>query len=411
MLKHLVLIGLNFSPTKGAGDKNFWVDLIPLITKKIKRISILSIRYEKKDYEEFRLEDCLVSIKYLSPIFLGTPDTESKRLRIFWRRGAFPSHLGVIEKLLTGIRLSRELQKLYKSNPYDHIHLMDNFGFSNGIIARNSPVRVSVSAIAYQGKPKAIYDPYLRVSYNHSNLTVVPYSLAFCKKIALLGIKKNKIVHIPWGTKVPDHKPTLAARKRAKSLLSLPLDKPLFLWGGYIQQIKKKDFLLAIEVAMNALRKGFEGLFYFAFKPKSIEKDFAGFNKPEEGILVKETTTEEFNLLKLAADIFYSPIANKNCIVAPPLTWIEVLSLGVPILTTKAGGVEEIIIEGKTGFIAKSNDALIKKIFDIKDEYKNMIQYCYTKALNSYNINDIAGKYLKLWNKQSQDDIQGKKDI
>lgn len=399
MLKHLVLIGLNFQYKKGQGDKNFWVDLIPFIAKETKRISAISIRDQKPDYEEYKLGNCLVNIRYLPPVFLGTPDAESIRLRIFWRSGPFPSHLGVIEKLLNGIRLSRELKKLYKEAPYDHVHLMDNLGFSNGIIARNSPVEVSVSAIAYQGKNKSVYNTYLYLSYNHSNFAVIPYSLAFCKKIALIGIKKSKVVHIPWGVKVPVHKPTLESRRRAKLLLSLPLDRPLFLWSGYTQQIKRKDFLLAIKVAMNALRKSLEGVFYFAFKLGAIEKGFTKFNNPKEGILVKETTLEEFNLLKSAADIFYSPIINRNCILAPPLTWIEVLSLGVPILTTVAGGVDEIVIGGETGFTAKSNDELIEKMFILRNKYKDMIRYCYDKALKSYNIKNTAGKYLKLWNK------------
>lgn len=390
---HIVLIGLNYLPKRATGDKNFFYELIPFLAKELERITIISIKNIDKKLEEYIDGKCHIIILYYPPKLLSSPDIEVRK--IFWRKGAFPSSLGIVEKTLNAIRICKTLKKIYAENPYDHIHLMDNFGFINRLIAKYAPTDVSVSAMAYQGKNKFIYDKYLYLSYRHSNITVIPYSLKYEEKLRHIGIKQVK--HIRWGVKLPPQIPTLENRKSAKKLLSLPDDNPLFLWAGYIQQIQKKDFLLAIKIAKQALEKGLNGIFYFAFKPEINEKKLCLFHSPEEGIYVGPTSIQEFELLKKAADIFYSPVINKNCILAPPLTWIEVMSVGMPILTTETDGVNEIVVEGKTGYIAKTEEELLEKIFAIQQNYKEMIPYCYNKASTSYNIQESAKNYINLW--------------
>lgn len=399
--QHIVLIGFNFQPKRSTGDKNFWVDIISLLAKSLQRITVISIRHNPEEYEEYNENGCHISILYCSPRFLETPNVKYKRPKIFWRKGAFPGWLGVIEKILDGRRICDKLKEIYEKNPYDHVHLMDNFGFVNRLIAGNTPTRVSVSAMAYQGKNKLIYDKYISFSYKHPNIKVVPYSLAYAKKLRQLGIN-NPIMCIKWGVKLSRSAPELGKRNKSKKLLPFSVNKPLFLWAGYIQQIQRKDFLLAIKIAKQALTKGINGIFYFAFKPESLEKNFISFNNPEKGIYVSATSVKEFSLLKASADIFFSPVANKNCILAPPLTWIEVLSYGVPILTTNVKGVEEIVIDGETGYKAINDDVLMEKIFTVADRYKNMISYCYNKAFNSYNIENTLNDYLNLWYKGDQ---------
>ena len=103
-IRHLVLIGMNFQNKKSSGDKNFWFDILPLLAGEFKKITILSVRKEQQDIEEFNLRECIVKIIYISPSFLEAPDQDKK---IFWREGAFPAWLGVIEKLLTIKRIIR----------------------------------------------------------------------------------------------------------------------------------------------------------------------------------------------------------------------------------------------------------------------------------------------------------------
>jgi len=402
MYKHIVLIGLNYQPNRSTGDKNYWVELVPLLAKKLNRITILSVRKHSCEVEKIYINGCNVTIKYIYPRFLETPDVKYSRPRIFWRKGAFPSWLGVIEKKLNISRIADELKSIYREYPFDNIHLMDNFGLGNKTIVKIGmfcKATTSVSAMAYQGKNPFWYHPYLKFSYNIPNLFVVSYSLAFQKKLIEIGLDKDRVRHIPWGVVPYDRDFSFLGNEQlAKKKLGLPINKPLFLWAGYIQQIQKADFLLALNQAKKALREGLNGIFYFAFKPEAKLGGDKRLNNAEDEIIVRSTTVEEFTLLKKAVDIFYSPVYNKNVILAPPLTWIEVLNEGTPIVTTNVGGADEIVDDGKTGFIAKNEEDIANNLFDISMRYQEMKESCYKKVQEKFDIHKVAEEYLKLWN-------------
>jgi len=99
MYKHIVLIGLNYQPIRSTGDKNYWVELVPLLARNLDRITILSVRKHTCEVDKLYISGCNVTIRYIHPKFLETPDVKYSRPRIFWRKGAFPSWLGVIEKM------------------------------------------------------------------------------------------------------------------------------------------------------------------------------------------------------------------------------------------------------------------------------------------------------------------------
>ena len=395
--RHLVLVGINIRRERSTGDKNFWSDLLPHIAGAYGRITIFSIRKERVEREVYTIGKTPVEIRFVAPVFLESSHSEYDRPRIFWRKGIFPSRLGVIEKVLSGIRIFRRLRKLYREHPYQQLHLMDNFGLFNRFFIMASPAGISVSAIAYQGLKTIIYDRYLSLSYNHPGLVVVAHSKALAAKFRAIGITRSSIRHIHWGVGLPSGELEIEGRERAKKALSLPAGKTLFLWAGYIQQIQRADFFLALRAARSTLKDGLDAIFYFAFKPETMEDEILKQHDPAAGIFIKATSVEEFSLLKSAADVFYSPLVNKNCIIAPPLTWLELLSLGVPILTTNAGGVDEAVIDERTGYIARSTDDLVRKIFIISERNREMASDCRNLALNSYDIIDSARRYLGIW--------------
>lgn len=395
--RHLVLVGINIRRERGTGDKNFWSDILPHIAGAYGRISIFSIRKERVEREMYTIGKTTVEIRFIAPVFLESSHAEYNRPRLFWRQGIFPSRLGVIEKVLSGIRIFRQLRKLYRECPYQHLHLMDNFGLFNRFFIMVSPAGTSVSAMAYQGWRTTLYDRYLSLSYNHPGLKVTAYSAALVDKLRAIGITRASIRHVHWGVGLPRRPLAIEEREMAKKELSLSAGKNLFLWAGYIQQIKRDDFFLALRSAREALNNGLNAIFYFAFKPETMEDEIIKHHDPSAGIFIKATSVEEFNLLKFATDVFYSPLVNKSCIVAPPLTWLELLSLGVPILTTNAGGVEEAVVEGRTGYIAQSSDDLARKIFIISERNREMASDCHHLVLNSYDITDSAKRYVEIW--------------
>lgn len=403
--KHIVLIGLNYQPHKSTGDKNFWVHLIPLLARELNQLTIISIRKHESILETYKIHDCQIYIHYLSPAFLETPDAEYK-FRIFWKKGAFPSKLGLVEKMLDAQRINRKLREIHSSKPFSHVHLMDTFGFGNKSILKSVKFlnsTISLSLMGYQGRVGAIYHPYLRQCLKYPDLVVIPYSRNLRDKLLEVGLNPDNVIRIPWGVSPPGANNIISSEnKNLKIKLNIPVDKPLFLWAGYIQQIQKKDFLFAVQNAMLALQKGLDAFFYFSFKPESFEKGFEKFNNPSIGIIVESTDVKKFTSLKSIADVFYSPVVNKRCILAPPLTWIEMMATGVPILTTNVPGAEEIVDDGNTGFIASNENDLVKKMLLIKQSFRSLRQACTEKIKYDYNIHNIAERYLDLWLKREE---------
>lgn len=366
--------------------------MLPYFANEFKKITILSIRDNHVPVEKFFIKNCEVTIKYLPSKILQIGENSKK---IKWE--TFPDILGNIEKFINSLAIRKELLRLYESEPYVHIHLMDNFGIGNIIIAGSIPVSVSVSAISYWNRKKLIYDSYLKLVYNHPNLVVVPYTKAYAEKLKKLGIPSQRIKHINWGTKINGKNLSKEEKNDIRCKLSLPLDKVIFLWSGYISSIQREDFLLAYRCARQALKEKIDAIFYFAFKSEKIAREFMHFHEPVSGIFIKATSVDEFNLLMKTADIFYSPVCKKDIILAPPLTWIEALANGMPILTTDVKGADEIVEDNKTGFIAKDEKELIDKIFQIKHAYTTMIDNCYQKAQEKYDIRNIAQNYCRLF--------------
>lgn len=397
-LKHVILIGLNFQPHHSTGDKNFWVNMIPLLAESLKRITILSIKTHGGPDEEKIIGECVVNIKYLSPKFLESSSSEPKKKRLFWKEGAFPAWSGIIEKALNTRVLLKILNDTYVTYPYQYVHLMDNMGFANAFLARNLKCPISVSAMSYQGKkPKWLYEKYLRISYKTKNLKVIPYSHAFARKLVKIGINTSNIRRIHWGVNTDNiNRHNSNEKYRAKEALGLPIDRPLILWAGYIQQIARDDFLFAYNITKNARDSNMKASFFFAFKPESFESNFSSLNMPDKHIHVTSTNVEKFKLLLSAADLLLSPVVNKECILAPPLTWVEIMCRGIPILTTPVPGADEIIENGKTGIIAAHKE-ILDLLLVITNDTEKMRKECQNKIYTDYNIKNSANTYIQLW--------------
>lgn len=89
-----------------------------------------------------------------------------------------------------------------------------------------------------------------------------------------------------------------------------------------------------------------------------------------------------------------------------PITAIEALSFGLPIITTDSGGLKDIVENEKGGFILKNinSDELIKSIdhFLLLDETQitNIKKFNINKFEQLYSINRCCNSHLKLYNNQ-----------
>jgi glycosyltransferase involved in cell wall biosynthesis len=227
---------------------------------------------------------------------------------------------------------------------------------------------------------------------------VIAYTQAYKSKLLQLAVNHPHIYAIPWGTPVPT-KPISCLNKMAlRAKYGIRNNAKLMIWSGFIQQIKEDDFFKSVCVAREISRLK-EVDFIFAIKPEDCKERYMRESSKNVKVL---THIKEFAKLLESADILFSPVGAERSIVTPPLTWIEAMMLGVPILTTRIEGINEVIIDGKTGFIAESYKSLLDKSIRIL-EMSNLESISHNAqifARDKYDIEKIADHLVSVWNKE-----------
>jgi len=91
-----------------------------------------------------------------------------------------------------------------------------------------------------------------------------------------------------------------------------------------------------------------------------------------------------------------------------PNVVIESLSMGVPVLASRVGGLPEMILEGKTGHLCQLSKieefaARIKFLMAHPEQYKQMSQNARQHALTEFDIHRSFQAYEELFEKLSPD--------
>ncbi|MCD6375499.1 MAG: glycosyltransferase family 4 protein [Caldisericaceae bacterium] len=226
---------------------------------------------------------------------------------------------------------------------------------------------------------------------------IITYSEAYSKILTRLNIAPNKLHTIHWG--VDTDKFQIISddlREKLRIDLNLKKDKFIILWTGYIQQIQEIDYYKTISCAREIIQNIPDVEFIFCFKPETYKKKY-GKESGERLTILKGH--KDFGSLLSSIDLLLSPIHKLNSTVSPPLTWTEAMARGVPVITTNALGVNEIINNNIDGFITDNYDSLVSDIRRIKDMgiSQEVRTAARDKICNSYNIRFIADRYFKIF--------------
>ena len=84
-----------------------------------------------------------------------------------------------------------------------------------------------------------------------------------------------------------------------------------------------------------------------------------------------------------------------------PLSLIEAQMAGVPVVSTDVGSVAEIVIDGKTGKLARDLEGLIAGINWVKDSIRKGNELSVESkrhAMANFTIEKVASAHLKLYN-------------
>jgi glycosyltransferase involved in cell wall biosynthesis len=216
---------------------------------------------------------------------------------------------------------------------------------------------------------------------------------AYKERLIEHGFAGDKLEVIRWGIPIPNRKLKVAHKKPR-----LSSSNKMVLWTGFTQQIREKSFQLSLSLAQKITSQKSCIDFVFALKSECYDKAYEYFQN--EHLLIITTDSESFMKLLDRVDVLLAPVVRLRSIIAPPLTWIECMARGIPIISTQAPGVDEILIHNQTGFVAKSNEeleSLIEKVLEDKDLMSEVSINAKELVKEKYNLKDIAQDYLRLW--------------
>jgi glycosyltransferase involved in cell wall biosynthesis len=91
-----------------------------------------------------------------------------------------------------------------------------------------------------------------------------------------------------------------------------------------------------------------------------------------------------------------------------PLTVLEAMSIGIPIIATNVGGIPEMVSEGKGGFLVAPRDVnalltAIQKMFDHPEQMMVMGKYNKQKSFDRYRYSLVIARLLTIYNKILQE--------
>ncbi|MHA2168548.1 MAG: glycosyltransferase family 4 protein [Candidatus Kariarchaeaceae archaeon] len=112
------------------------------------------------------------------------------------------------------------------------------------------------------------------------------------------------------------------------------------------------------------------------------------------GFLSRETQLNQLN----HSNVFVAPSTYPD---ACPTAIIEAMALGVPVVSTTVGGIPELIINEKTGYLVKPNDsnALAEKIKRALGKNKDFWRKNCIEQSKTFDIKKIGHEIIKIYEK------------
>ena len=290
----------------------------------------------------------------------------------------------------------RAINKIIREKNIDVVQFMGN---SFGIIphrAKGAPSSIFISSLFSHGHP--LRDFSLRVRLNqYSRIVASTHSMK--RKLIEIGIPSKKLEVIPWGIDSARLKPDNDMAEKTKERLGIRKESKIILWSGFTQHISYNDFILSLGIAKAVIKRVEDCVFLFSFKKTNFKPEYCQYAN-ERLIISKTNSNLEFLELINASRMYLAPTARRDIVVGPPLTWIESMSHGCPVVTTESEGVGELIKDEYTGYIFNSYDVGINKIVKAlrdEDSLNRVSDAARQFVREKFEIKNSAFAYSSLW--------------
>jgi glycosyltransferase involved in cell wall biosynthesis len=286
---------------------------------------------------------------------------------------------------LVGDKHLQAVEEVIQKNKLEFDIIHAHFLWSAGYVAVKLKEKYQKKCIITgHGEDVYIY-PFLDIKWqkrieavvNNSDivLTVSKSNAEYLERLSI-----NKKIHvIPNGYNEKIFFKTDKNLERKK--LGLPIDKTIFLSIGYFSAIKGHRFLID---AFRKLVIKQKDVLLIMIGSGSLEKDLKqqvkNFNLESKVMFAGQLKHEKLNEWINSSDIFILPSLRESFGVVQ----IEAMACGKPIVATRNGGSEEIVISEEFGLLAQTENS---------DDLLNQMENAINKEWNAEKIENYAKEY------------------
>lgn len=184
------------------------------------------------------------------------------------------------------------------------------------------------------------------------------------------GISEDRIVEIPPGINTALYNPGVSDTAVRKEY-NIDPDQPTLAYVGNLTVIKGLHVLID---ALNTVVKNIPDVKLLMVlnmpldtyqKPDNLDVDMGLMFKIKEKIksyglednIIPLGILDNMPQVMAAGDIFITPFSNTVGVVDCPISMLEAMALGKPVIATRVGGIPEIIEHQKSGLLVNPNDS------------------------------------------------------
>lgn len=314
-----------------------------------------------------------------------------------------------IVSLFKPIMDSIRLFKKTKNSHYDVIHINPSLnpksilrdGLFMLVINMRKPLKALVFFHGWKEKSAQIILKnkllcfFMRMTYGKAKKIVV-LAEKFAKQLVDMGIDRNQIILI---STMFDGSLFAGIKKQSDNNHIILLFMSRFVAGKGIMELLdafNKIRMLHPELSLHLAGDGSEKI---AVEKKISELNLQKNVKLPGYIKGKEKAQELVN-----ADIFILPSYSEGC----PISLLEAMAAGLPVITTAVGGIPDIITEGENGILLANHTSSeiergIKKMLGSEIERRKIGELNKKIAWENYESKFVTSKIEKIYSQVSQD--------
>lgn len=257
-----------------------------------------------------------------------------------------------------------------------HAHSVIPTGYIAAVVSKimNKPLFVTAHGMDINNFEKSrIFNHFIASSLN-SSFKSIAVSEDLAKKMKLMVKDKNKIFVLRNAVDTGRFNPT--RNKRIRNTFDINDEEVLILFVGYLDEFKGIFELLNAFKVINSKNNNVK-LMMVGTGPKKDDllKILTKMDLENDVIFTGRIESQKIHKYYQAADIFVLPSYTEGL----PVSILEAMACGLPIVATSVGGIPEIINDGFNGFLVppKNETELIKKIMgliinrNLREEFKN----------------------------------------